>query len=162
MKKVLVFLLALMMLVAMTGCTQDQAAATATPEVSADQTAASTEWSVKIGDFDVISSMVGNSVDTVTQTLEKVSKDGSMKDQECKGYKVSELLTLAGVDECTTVTVVAADGYEYEMTSDEAMLDTTMLVIEQDGEAYDVPRFAVDGAGSAAWVKDVVELRITE
>lgn len=162
MKKALVFVLALMMLVAMAACTQSTPAATATPEVSAEASPEATEWSVKIGDFDVISSQVGNSVEAVTQTLQKVSKDGSSSEQECTGYKVSELLTLAGVDEFTMLTVVAADGYEYEMDAETALLNTTMLVFEQDGEAYDVPGFAVDGAGSAAWVKNVVELRVKE
>jgi hypothetical protein len=71
-----------------------------------------------------------------------------------------EILEKAGVTDFEKLTVVAADGYEYELAADVALLDTTMLVIEQDGEAYDIPRFAVEGGDSAAWVKDVAEIRV--
>ena len=40
------------------------------------------------------------------------------------------------------------------------MLDTTMIVIEQDGETYVTPMLAVDGEGATAWVKDVIELTV--
>ena len=117
-------------------------------------------WSVKVGDFDVIEDMAPDTFETVTQILQMVSKDGSLKDQECTGYKVSEILEMAGITDFETLTVVAADDYEYELTAEVALLDTTMLVTIQDGEEYDIPRFAVECGDSAAWVKDVIELRI--
>ncbi len=113
-------------------------------------------WSVKVGDFDVTAS---NTLETVTQTLHKTSKDGSLEEQECTGYKIADILEAAGVTDFEKLTVVAADGFEYELAADVALLDTTMLVIEQDGEVYEIPRFAVEGEGSKAWVKDVVEIK---
>jgi iron uptake system EfeUOB component EfeO/EfeM len=126
---------------------------------SEDQTVI--EWAIKIGEFDVVSSMIGDSVETVTQTLQKAEEDGTVIETECTGYTVTSLLGLAGVEAFETVTVVAADGYTYDLTSEVGMLDTTMIVIEQDGEVYTSPILAVDGEGENAWVKDIVELIVS-
>lgn len=162
MKKVVVFVLALMMLVAMTACSQGTPSATATPDQSAQAPTGGAGWSLKVGDCDLGSTAVDESAQSVTQTLSKISKDGSLKDQVCTGYKLIDLLDMADVTDFVSIVVVAEDGYEYEISKDDAILDTTMVVVEQDGETYEIPRFAVDGAGSDAWVKDIVELRIVE
>ena len=128
-----------------------------TEEAGQEDTAES--WLVKVGDLDVVGDTASNTFETVTQTLQKAGKDGSLEEVECTGYKISEILEKAGVSDFETLTVIAADGFEYELTADVALLDTTMLVTVLDGEAYDVPRFAVDGEGSGAWVKDVVQLK---
>ena len=139
--------------------TEDTEEDVATEDTEEDATEPAAVWIVKVGDYSVTDVMAPDTFETVTQILQKVSKDGSLKDQECTGYKISEILEMAGVSDFTTLTVVAADGYEYELDAQTALLDTTMLVTIQDGEEYDIPRFAIEGGDSAGWVKDVVELR---
>ena len=129
---------------------------TETEADTSEETSDAIEWTVTIGDYELVST--GISIDTVTQTLQKQDKEGNLKDQECTGYTIASILELAGIEEFTTLTVVAADDYEYELTYDVAMLDTTMLISVQDGEAYELPRLGVEGEGSSAWVKDVVEI----
>lgn len=183
MKKLLVIVLAIAMLAAFAGCEKENTpAATAAPVAPAATAAATTapaattaatpapaaaatpapaaaEWAVKIGDFELTAAKAAE-LETITQTLKKVSKDGSMKDQSCTGYTIASVLELAGVTEFAKITAVAADGFEYELTKEAAALGTTILVIEQDGEKYTQPRLAVDGEGSKAWLKDVVEFKI--
>jgi len=124
-----------------------------------DSSAAAAGWTVKVGDTSITNADVSPLV-LVTQKLKKVSKDGSMKDQECKGYTVKSVLELAKIADFTKITAVAADGAEYAMTSEIALLQTTMLVLKLDGEDCAIPRLAIDGEGSKAWLKDVVELKI--
>lgn len=140
--------------------TQATSATSAQATTTAMKQSAGSSWTIKLGSFDLTSSVVGNALKPVTKTLKKVSKDGSQKDQACTGYTIASLLKIAGVDKFTTMTVVSADGSEYKLDSATAMLDTTLLLIEQNGEAYAIPRFAVDGKGSEAWLKDIASMKI--
>lgn len=164
MKKAIGIMLALAMLLSLAACGTTTPTATATPVVTATPKAtqeAAKDWTVKIGDYSLTKATAAG-LTSVTKTLKKVSSDGSLKDQQCTGYTIASILTLAGVKTYTTITVVAADGFTYDLTKDFAKLDTTLLVMEQNGEKYTIPRLAVDGQGSKAWVKDVVELKIVK
>jgi len=167
MKKALVLLLALTMVLALAGCGQSgpSTTATATPLASASAPGATasaqpTSWAVKIGDYSLLSTNIGT--ETVTKTLKKVNKDGSMKDQKCTGYPMSEILELADVKDFKTITLVAKDGVTYDLSKADALKETTLFVIEQDGETFALPRLAVDGGASNAWLKDVVEMKIVK
>ncbi len=164
MKKTIGIMLSLAMLLSLAACGQAAPEATATPKATATPAAtqqAVKDWTIKIGDYSLTKAKAAG-LTSVTKTLKKVSKDGSMKDQKCTGYTIASVLTLAGVKEYTKITVTASDGFTYELTKDLAKLDSTLLVMEQDGEVYSIPRLAVDGKGSDAWVKDVVELKIVK
>ena len=115
------------------------------------------EWSVTINDV-VLSAADAAELEVVTQTLQKQDKEGNLKEQECTGYALADLLAYAEASDYAAVTVTAADGYAYELDAETAQLATTMLVINQDGEDYETPRLAVDGEGSNAWVKDVATI----
>ena len=164
MKKTLAFLMAAMVLLSLAACGQATPQATATPKATATPSTTGQvvkDWTIKIGDFSLTKASAAG-LTSVTKTLKKVSKDGSIKDQKCTGYTMASILSLAGVKEYSKITLIAADGVTYDLTKDLAKLDTTLLVLEQDGEAYQIPRLAVDGKGSEAWLKDVVEMKIVK
>ncbi len=115
------------------------------------------EWTIKIGDIDLTSSTIGESTETVKQTLKTISEDGTTSEHECKGYILANLLATVGVTEFVTLGVITIDGVESSLAIESAMLDTTMIVIEQDGEMLDTPVLAIDGA---TWVGNVAELKV--
>jgi len=161
MRKLLITALAALLLFAFAACSApvpaQSAASSPASESKAAQNAAA--WKIKIGDAE-ISQADCATLELVTQTLKKQSKDGSIKDQECEGYALKSVLELAKAADYAKITAVAADGVEYEIAKDVAELPTTMLTITQKGEDFFIPRLAVDGEGSKAWLKDVVELKI--
>ena len=159
---VIIMMLALGMLFA--GCTDDAATTddvttddVTTDDATTDDAEATAGWTITVGDV-AITDVDAAELEEVTQTLQKQDKEGNLKEQECTGYTLASLLEKAGVADVTTVTVTAADGYAYDLASDVALLETTMIVTVQDGETYETPRLAVEGEGSKAWVKDVATI----
>lgn len=161
MKKVLALVLALVMFASLAGCAQATVAPTEAPKATATAAAAA-PWTIKIGSTSIVSTEIAKSLQTVTLTLKKVSKDGSLKDQKCTGYTIASVLAFAKVTSYTKLTFVAKDGVKYDLTKELAALGTTLLVLEQDGEVNLLPRLAVDGKGSDAWLKDVVEIIVVK
>lgn len=160
-KRVLIFGLIVLLAFMFVGCSNADSASDDTaadePEQSAVESVAGDgyTWTLSVNGSDITEAA---GLETVTQTLQKQDKEGNLKEQECTGFTLQSLLDCAGASECSTITVAASDGYEYELSADVAALSTTMLVLEQDGEAYELPRLAVDGEGSSAWVKEVVSV----
>ena len=150
--------------------TESASATTAPTESAAEETKAVEEsadasveeeagWTITVGGT-VLSENDLSALELITQTVNKQTKDGSTKKHECVGYTVKSILELAKTAGSVAVTVVSEDGTEYELTADVIGLPTTMLTVEQDGEANELPRLAVEGGASDAWLKDVVELRL--
>lgn len=168
MKKLLILVLAAVLMLAFAACSAAPAQAPAETKASAqtkeskEAPAASGEaaaWKIKIGDAEFAEKDF-SALELKTQTLKKKDKEGNIKDHECIGYTLKSILDLAKAADYTKITAVAADGVEYELTADVAALPTTMLTIKQDGEAHKIPRLAVDGEGSKAWLKDVVKIKV--
>ncbi len=158
-KTLLVMGLVLIMIFAFVGCSnadKSQEGASTQSETSSEA-ASNASWTLSVNNTQVTAADAAG-FEVVTQTLKKTNKEGGAEDQECTGFTLKTLLDAAGVTDFSKVTVAASDGYEYELTADAALLPTTMLFLEQDGETFELPRLAVDGEGSKAWVKDVVSV----
>lgn len=162
-KTILTVGLILLLMLALVACTAQPASPAEDPavdpvaeEVIDETETADAAWTLTVNDVEIKAEDAA--LEMVTQTLQKQDKEGNLKDQECTGFALKSLLDYAEITDFATVTVTAADGYAYELTSDVALLPTTMIVLEQDGEAYELPRLAVEGEGSKAWVKDVASI----
>ena len=93
--------------------------------------------------FDAFSFKV-NGKEVTNATLEglhiyKVSvnvtnKKGETSEVSYTGYKLIDVLAACGVTEYTTVKVVANDGYETELTAEQATSEYTIVAIEKDKE----------------------------
>lgn len=158
MKKLFVMVLAVVMLFSLAACGTTEPKSAKESKASASQSGDSAAWKVKVGDVELTGKDL-SSVELVTQNLKKQSKEGDIKEHECVGYTLKSILDYAKVSDFSKVVAVSSDGSEYELKPDIAVLPTTMLTVKQDGEAYKLPRLAVDGGDSKAWLKDIVEFK---
>ena len=75
---------------------------------------------------------------------------------EYTGVRLNALLDLAGIDAtATTVTLIASDGYSIDISLTDVRACADCLVAFAGEGALSM---AMPGMGSAAWVKDVVEI----
>lgn len=72
-----------------------------------------------------------------------VNKKGNESTETYTGYKLGDVLKACGVKDCTSVTVVANDGYEVELSKDFINSDLTLIAIEKDKAV---------GEGGTVWV----------
>ena len=99
-----------------------------------------------------------NGQDVTNATLEgqriyKVSvnvtnKKGITSEATYTGYKLIDVLAACGVTEYTTVKVIANDGYETELTAEQAVSEYTIIAIEKDKEL---------GEDGTVWVAPCLE-----
>lgn len=162
-KKLLIIGLVLLLVFSFAACSnadgaEDTGADSNQPAADAGEDAESSyTWALSVNGNDITEAA---GLETVTQTLQKQNKEGKLKEQGCTGFTVQSLLDSAGIGECTKVIVASSDGTEYELSAEAAALTTTMFILEQDGEVYELPRLGVEGEGSDAWVKDVVSITV--
>lgn len=62
------------------------------------------------------------------------SKSGELQEATYTGYVLSDVLTACGVTDYTTVKAIAEDGYECELTAEQAASEYTIVAIEKDKE----------------------------
>lgn len=92
-----------------------------------------------------------------TLTLTRFGRDGK-ESVECSGYLLRDVLAAADFSFDDKVTLSAQDGFAATLTAEQAMLDTTLLVMREDGDDLDDadrPMLAVDDAGGNFWVRGV-------
>ncbi len=148
---------------------KDEPEATEAPE---ENTAEAPELSdktdkVTFADF----SFKVNGQDVTNATLEglriyKVSvnvtnKNGNTSEASYTGYKLIDVLAALGITDYTTVKVVANDGYESELTAEQAVSEYTIIAIEKDKETGEDGTIWVAPCletSSSAYCKLVVEI----
>ena len=112
-----------------------------------------------------------NGQDVTNATLEglhiyKVSvnvtnKKGETSEVGYTGYKLIDVLAACGITEYTTVKAVANDGYESELTAEQAVSEYTIVAIEKDKETGEDGTIWVAPCletSSSAYCKLVVEI----
>ena len=98
------------------------------------------------------------------ETLTRFGRDGE-EQVTCSGYRLADILSLADLNAGSQVTFMAADGFSAEVSYEQAVLETTLIVLEENGEVLDddnLPMLAVDGEGGNVWVRGVAEIIVTE
>lgn len=100
------------------------------------------DFSFKVNDTDVTNATLeGVSIYKITVVTE--NKNGELSESTYTGYVLSDVLQAAGIDSYTSVKAVANDGYESELTADQASSEYTLVAIEKDKET---------GEGGTVWV----------
>ena len=89
------------------------------------------------------------------------NKKGETSEVGYTGYKLIDVLAACGITEYTAVKVVANDGYESELTAEQAVSEYTIVAIEKDKETGEDGTIWVAPCletSSSAYCKLVVEI----
>ena len=172
MKKALLLILCLCLVFCFAACTSE-APAEPEQEPAETQTPAEPEAAVNEIAGTINIEVVGGTVETLTaedfaamtmveKDIVKINKKGEEKTVNVKGVVAADLLDAIS-DGYTTVTIVAADGYE--VVCDPAWLeaDTTLFAVYEAGvelPAEELVTFAPGGQSGANWVKGVAKIVI--
>jgi len=90
-----------------------------------------------------------------------VNKNGNASEASYTGYKLIDVLAALGITDYTTVKVIANDGYETELTPEQAASEYTLIAIEKDKEMGEDGTIWVAPCletSSSAYCKLVVEI----
>ena len=90
-----------------------------------------------------------------------VNKNGNASEASYTGYKLIDVLAALGITDYTTVKVIANDGYESELTAEQAVSEYTIIAIEKDKELGEDGTIWVAPCletSSSAYCKLVVEI----
>ena len=90
-----------------------------------------------------------------------VNKNGNASEASYTGYKLIDVLAALGITDYTTVKVIANDGYETELTAEQAASEYTLIAIEKDKELGEDGTIWVAPCletSSSAYCKLVVEI----
>ena len=90
-----------------------------------------------------------------------INKKGETSEVGYTGYKLIDVLAACGITEYTTVKAVANDGYESELTAEQAVSEYTIVAIEKDKETGEDGTIWVAPCletSSSAYCKLVVEI----
>lgn len=90
-----------------------------------------------------------------------VNKNGNASEASYTGYKLIDVLAACGITDYTTVKVIANDGYESELTAEQAASEYTLIAIEKDKELGEDGTIWVAPCletSSSAYCKLVVEI----
>ena len=90
-----------------------------------------------------------------------VNKNGNASEASYTGYKLIDVLAACGITDYTTVKVIANDGYESELTAEQAVSEYTLIAIEKDKETGEDGTIWVAPCletSSSAYCKLVVEI----
>ena len=82
-----------------------------------------------------------------------VNKNGNASEATYTGYKLIDVLAAVGITEYTTVKAIANDGYESELTAEQATSEYTLIAIEKDKEL---------GEDGTIWVAPCLETSSSE
>jgi len=89
------------------------------------------------------------------------NKSGNTSEASYTGYKLIDVLAALGITDYTTVKAVANDGYESELTAEQAVSEYTLIAIEKDKELGEDGTIWVAPCletSSSAYCKLVVEI----
>ncbi|NLY37485.1 MAG: hypothetical protein GX046_09690 [Tissierellia bacterium] len=91
------------------------------------------DFSFKVNGQEVTNeTLEGQSIYKVSVNTE--SKDGSISEATYTGYKLIDVLAACGVSDYTSITAIANDGYEAELSEEQASSEYTIVAIEKDKE----------------------------
>lgn len=181
MKRVLMFLLIVVMVLSFAACggteqqAEDTAGDEAVNEASADDgnegdvsvddaTVEMPEFSIEIAGADVaaFTNVDAEEMEMVEFDAIKTSKDGSEKTNHWKGIPLKDVLAFAGVEAFQSLTLEADDGYTQEYTP-EIVEGDVILAIMQDGELLNNSgpiQMVVKDQPSNMWVKRLTKITI--
>ena len=80
--------------------------------------------------------------------VEVINKKGAVSEATYTGYKLIDVLAAMDINDYTTVKAVANDGYEDELTTEQAKSEYTIIAIEKDKEL---------GEDGTVWVAPCLE-----
>lgn len=151
MRKLTILLLVALLALAAAACGDDEGETTTTAPVETTTTAAAGgEAVLTVGDTSFTQAEL-EALGVETLNLEH-PKNGL---GDYTGVRLSAVLAAAGIGEAaTTLTFVAADGFEYEAAAADVAACTDCLLAFDEGTL----RLAMPGMESKAWVKEVVEI----
>jgi hypothetical protein len=165
MRKGIILGLILLIALAAVGCGDEAEEATTTAAPTTTAAATTTEATTTTGGevaLTITGAVTGQTSFTMadlealgveTLTLDH-PKDGP---REFTGVRLTSLLEAAGVDAtATTLTFIAADGYESDIPLADVLACADCLMAFDDGTL----RAAMSGMDSKAWAKEVVEIAI--
>jgi len=95
-------------------------------------------------------------------SVKVINSKGAESEATYCGYKLADVLAVCGITAPTEVKAVADDGYECEITAEQAMSDYTLLAIEKDktvGENGTVWVAPCESTSSGDYAKAVVEIQ---
>jgi len=163
MRKAITLLLALLLAATAAACGDDEEGATTTAAEEVTTTAAAEETTTTAASGGTVLT-VGERAFTmadlealgvVNPTLEHPSHGPTAY----TGVGLFAVLSQAGVPaDATTVTFIASDGYEYQISLTDVMACTTCLVAFLDDGTLGT---AMPGLEGKAWVKDLVEIAVS-
>lgn len=178
MKRMTSLLLSLAMLLVLCACGGETETATTetptgtTPAVESPQTGGEpTAEEVKGGAIPAFTINVGGT-DITNETMAEypvyqvqatsVNSAGTRSTSVYVGFALSDVLAAAGVENYTTVTAAADDGYEVEVDQATAAAPTTLIAISKDGEQFkSAPWFAPCASGTTGdYLKGVVTIAV--
>jgi len=157
MRKATILLLALMLALAAAGCGDEAEETTtttttaATTTAAAATTAAAGEAVLTVGDKSfTMAELEALGVETLTL------KNPSHGPTDYTGVRLTAVLAAAELNEAaTTLTIIAADGFEFAAPLPEVLACADcLLAFDDDGTL----RTAMPGMENKAWVKEVVEI----
>ncbi len=100
------------------------------------------DFSFKVNDTEITNAALeGLNIYKITVVTE--NKNGELSESTYTGYVLSDVLKAAGIDSYASVKAVANDGYESELSADQAASEYTLVAIEKDKET---------GEGGTIWV----------
>lgn len=149
MKKFVVLLAALLVVMSIAGC------------VSKDPEPKESAWEVFIGGDEVVFAIEDiKEMETVTIEAEKKDEVHSYT-----GVRLSVLLKKAKVEGFETLTLEADDGYSFDITTEEAMHENSILAFAMDGEDLSSEKteplmFVSTETSSKAWVGRLKYVRV--
>lgn len=102
----------------------------------------------------------GTGIEFVTVDVNKMNKEGALKASQWAGYRLSDILSANGIENFTTLKIIASDGYSIDIDSEVANLETTILGFIQEGQSIgdEAPRLVVDGEGNNMWISNIAEI----
>lgn len=152
-KRIIIGLLATLMIFTLFGCTTK--VTVSNEEVS---------WKIEVigAESKLITDVQCKNLELVEFTADLKKKDGSIKSQVWKGYKLADVLNLINVEDYTTITVEADDGYNVEYTPEIVEDPETIVGIERDGEERSQPMMVAKNQRGNFWIKNTVKLTVNK
>lgn len=114
------------------------------------------------GSFDFGSGRAERKLDLVDLHTKR-TKDDQVKEDDWQGYKVNDILSFLKVEDYTSITIVAGDGYSIDLMKDQVD-DETILAISRNGEALseadNMVQLVQNTEFATTWIKGVVTIQV--
>lgn len=124
------------------------------------------EWEITVeglsdGSFVFSSQKAESNLDLIELQATMVKQDNSETEQLWKGYRLLDILSFLHVEDFNSITAVASDGYEVELSKEQVNEDT-ILGIELDGQRLsdesNLVQLVNKNTPSSKWVKGIAKI----